>query len=134
MSAITHFRYEALRTLRNRVFYAVTLALPLVLFYGVASGQQHATFNGTRLASATGRRGQRACSIRVSQRPASVRPQVSSVRRRMHPSHPISVTTTLTQPVSPRHRPAGASWPRSCRRGCASRIVPVPGAPRPGEG
>ncbi|HUB41195.1 MAG TPA: ABC transporter permease [Streptosporangiaceae bacterium] len=42
-----HFRYEILRTLRNRVFYALTLALPLVLFYSVASGQRHATFNGT---------------------------------------------------------------------------------------
>lgn len=33
--------------LRNRVFYGVTLAQPLVLFFGVASGQRHATFNGT---------------------------------------------------------------------------------------
>jgi ABC-2 type transport system permease protein len=47
MSSSTHFRYEMLRVLRNRVFYAVTLALPLVLFFGVASGQRHATFNGT---------------------------------------------------------------------------------------
>jgi ABC-2 type transport system permease protein len=47
MSGSTHFRYEMLRVLRNRVFYAVTLALPLVLFFGVASGQRHATFNGT---------------------------------------------------------------------------------------
>jgi ABC-2 type transport system permease protein len=47
MSAITHFRYEALRTLRNPVFYAVTLGLPLVIFYGAASGQRRATFNGT---------------------------------------------------------------------------------------
>jgi ABC-2 type transport system permease protein len=47
MSISTHFRYELLRVLRNRVFYAVTLALPLVLFFGVASGQRHATFNGT---------------------------------------------------------------------------------------
>ena len=42
-----HFRYEILRTLRNRVFYALTLALPLVLFYSVASGQRHSTFEGT---------------------------------------------------------------------------------------
>jgi ABC-2 type transport system permease protein len=42
-----HFRYEILRTLRNQVFYAITLALPLVLFYSVASGQRHATFDGT---------------------------------------------------------------------------------------
>ena len=47
MSRATHLRYEILRTLRNRVFYAVTLALPLVLFYSVASGQRHATFHGT---------------------------------------------------------------------------------------
>ena len=47
MSMSTHFRYEVLRVLRNRVFYGVTLALPLVLFFGVASGQRHATFNGT---------------------------------------------------------------------------------------
>jgi len=47
MSSSTHFRYEVLRVLRNRVFHAVTLALPLVLFFGVASGQRHATFNGT---------------------------------------------------------------------------------------
>jgi ABC-2 type transport system permease protein len=47
MSSVTHFRYEILRTLRNRVFYGVTLALPLVLFFGVASGQRHGTFDGT---------------------------------------------------------------------------------------
>jgi ABC-2 type transport system permease protein len=44
---MTHFRYEILRTMRNHVFYAITLGLPLALFYGVASGQRHATFNGT---------------------------------------------------------------------------------------
>ena len=44
---MTHFRYEILRTMRNRVFYAITLGLPLALFYGVASGQRHATFDGT---------------------------------------------------------------------------------------
>jgi ABC-2 type transport system permease protein len=44
---MTHFRYEILRTLRNRVFYAITLALPLVLYYSVASGQRHSTFDGT---------------------------------------------------------------------------------------
>ncbi len=46
MSSITHFHYEILRTLRNRVFYGITLVFPLVLFFGVASGQRHATFNG----------------------------------------------------------------------------------------
>jgi ABC-2 type transport system permease protein len=47
MSGATHVRYEVLRLLRNRVFYGVTLALPLVLFFAVASGQRHATFDGT---------------------------------------------------------------------------------------
>lgn len=46
MSA-TQFRYEILRTMRNRVFYGITLALPLVLFYGVASGQRSVTHDGT---------------------------------------------------------------------------------------
>ena len=44
---MTHFRYEILRTMRNRLFYGITLGLPLVLFYGVASGQRHGTFDGT---------------------------------------------------------------------------------------
>ena len=48
MTSATHFRYEIVRTFRNRVFYAVTLALPLVLFYAVASGQRSATFDGVR--------------------------------------------------------------------------------------
>jgi ABC-2 type transport system permease protein len=47
MSTVTHFKYQILRTARNRVFLGVTLALPLGLFYGVASGQRHGTFNGT---------------------------------------------------------------------------------------
>jgi ABC-2 type transport system permease protein len=47
MNSVTHFRYEILRVLRNRVFYGITLGLPLVLFFGVASGQRHTTFNGT---------------------------------------------------------------------------------------
>ena len=47
MSSATHFKYEILRTVRNRLVLGITLALPLGLFYGVASGQRHATFNGT---------------------------------------------------------------------------------------
>lgn len=47
MSSLTHFRYEILRTVRNRASLGLTLALPLGLFYGVASSQRHATFNGT---------------------------------------------------------------------------------------
>jgi len=48
MTSLTHFRYEIVRTFRNRTFYAVTVALPLVLFYAVASGQRSATFDGVR--------------------------------------------------------------------------------------
>jgi ABC-2 type transport system permease protein len=44
---MTHFRYEILRMLRNRMFYAITLGLPLVLFYAIASGQRHVSFDGT---------------------------------------------------------------------------------------
>jgi ABC-2 type transport system permease protein len=47
MSSVTHFRYEVLRTVRNRIFLGLTVALPLVLFYGVASGQRHGTHDGT---------------------------------------------------------------------------------------
>jgi ABC-2 type transport system permease protein len=45
-TATTHFRYELVRSFRNRIFYAVTLLLPLVLFYAVASGQRSATIDG----------------------------------------------------------------------------------------
>ncbi|MGH3301233.1 MAG: ABC transporter permease [Streptosporangiaceae bacterium] len=47
MSGATHLRYEILRTLRNPLLYGITLGLPLVLFYGVASGQRNATHDGT---------------------------------------------------------------------------------------
>ncbi|MGB6455385.1 MAG: hypothetical protein WBH47_12965 [Streptosporangiaceae bacterium] len=50
MSGATHVRYEILRTLRNPILYGVTLGLPLVLFYGVASGQRHVTHDGTSFA------------------------------------------------------------------------------------
>jgi ABC-2 type transport system permease protein len=46
MTATTHFRYELVRSFRNYIFYGVTLALPLVLFYAVASGQRNATMDG----------------------------------------------------------------------------------------
>ena len=46
MSNVTHLRFEIVRTLRNRTVLAVTLALPLVLFYAVAWGHRHATFDG----------------------------------------------------------------------------------------
>ena len=48
MSNVTHLRFEIVRTFRNRTVLGVTLALPLVLFYAVASGQRHATFDGVR--------------------------------------------------------------------------------------
>jgi ABC-2 type transport system permease protein len=47
MNGAMHLRYEVLRTLRNRVFYGITIGLPLLLFLGIASGQRHSTFNGT---------------------------------------------------------------------------------------
>jgi ABC-2 type transport system permease protein len=47
MSGATHLRYELLRTLRNPLFCGITLGLPLVLFYGVASGQRHVIHDGT---------------------------------------------------------------------------------------
>jgi ABC-2 type transport system permease protein len=46
MNAATHFKYELFRTLRNRRALAVTLALPLVLFYAVASANRHARTDG----------------------------------------------------------------------------------------
>jgi ABC-2 type transport system permease protein len=47
MSGATHLRYEIVRTLRNPLFCGITLGLPLVLFYGVASGQRQASHDGT---------------------------------------------------------------------------------------
>jgi ABC-2 type transport system permease protein len=47
MSAATHLRYEILRTLRNPLFCGITLGLPLLLFYGVASGQRRVSHDGT---------------------------------------------------------------------------------------
>jgi ABC-2 type transport system permease protein len=47
MNSATHVRYEVLRAARNRIFLGVTVALPLVLFYGVASGQRTGTHDGT---------------------------------------------------------------------------------------
>ena len=44
---MTHFRYEILRMVRNRPFYGISLGLPLVLFYAIASGQRHVIFDGT---------------------------------------------------------------------------------------
>lgn len=46
MNSTTHVRYEILRTFRNRLTLAVTLALPLVLYYSIASGNRHATTSG----------------------------------------------------------------------------------------
>ena len=44
---MTHLRYEILRTLRNPAFAGIVLALPLVLFYAIASAERHKTFDGT---------------------------------------------------------------------------------------
>jgi hypothetical protein len=61
----------------------------------------------------------RTCSMRFSQRPASVRLEVSSARRRMLPSQAISVITTLTQTSLPASARETAShlWQRhECRK------------------
>ncbi len=47
MTSAIHLRYEILRTLRNPLFSGLTLGLPLVLFYSIASAQRHKTFDGT---------------------------------------------------------------------------------------
>jgi ABC-2 type transport system permease protein len=44
---VTHLRYEVLRTLRNPAFAGLTVGLPLVLFYAIASAERHKTFDGT---------------------------------------------------------------------------------------
>lgn len=46
MRSSTHVRYEILRTFRNRITLAVTLALPLVIYYSIASGNRHAISSG----------------------------------------------------------------------------------------
>ena len=46
MSNAMHYRYEILRTVRNRRFFLVTLALPLVIFYAIASANRHAITEG----------------------------------------------------------------------------------------
>jgi ABC-2 type transport system permease protein len=42
-----HVRYEMLRALRNPLFCGLTIGLPLVLFYAIASAERHKTFDGT---------------------------------------------------------------------------------------
>ena len=42
MNAATHVRYELLRSVRNPLMWALSLALPLVVYYAVASGNRHA--------------------------------------------------------------------------------------------
>jgi len=46
MTGVTHVRFELVRTVRNRRLLAFSLALPLVLFYAVASAQRHAHTDG----------------------------------------------------------------------------------------
>lgn len=46
MRSGTHLRYELLRTLRNWRFLFVTIALPLVIFYAVGSGNRHTHTDG----------------------------------------------------------------------------------------
>src|SRR6266487_3078817 len=75
----------------------------------------------------------RTCSIRFSQRPAAVRPVVSTPGGGCSPSQPISVTTTLTGPVWPRSAP-----PRWAGGNGDGNLQPEPGArsaahPAPGH-
>jgi ABC-2 type transport system permease protein len=46
MKGATHLKYEVHRTLRNPRALASTLALPLVLFYAIASSNRHAHTDG----------------------------------------------------------------------------------------
>ena len=41
MSALVYTRYELLRTLRNRRFFVLSLAFPLILFFLIASPNRH---------------------------------------------------------------------------------------------
>jgi len=64
---------------------------------------------GRTACSCTVRRG-RICSVMLSQRSAPVRPAVPGTRRRIFPSHPISVTTTLTPTSLPPYPPLDDRW------------------------
>jgi hypothetical protein len=66
----------------------------------------------------------RTCSMRFSQRPASVRLEVSSARRWMLPSQAISVITTLTQTSLPASERETAS--HLCRGMSAARCSGTP--------
>ena len=44
--AFTHFKYDLLRTVRNRRAFGFTLAMPLVLYFAVASAQRHVRTDG----------------------------------------------------------------------------------------
>ena len=46
MRAATHVRYELLRGVRNPLTYGTTMALPLVLYYAIASTNRHARSSG----------------------------------------------------------------------------------------
>lgn len=46
MNAATHMHYEILRALRNRLALALSLALPLVIFYAVVPENRHAVTDG----------------------------------------------------------------------------------------
>ena len=42
MSGATHVRYELLRSVRNPLMYGLSIVLPLVVYYAVASVNRHA--------------------------------------------------------------------------------------------
>jgi ABC-2 type transport system permease protein len=49
MSAVTHVRYELVRTVRNPLTLSFTLGLPLVVFFAVAGTNRHGTVEGASL-------------------------------------------------------------------------------------
>lgn len=46
MNSATHVRYEIIRTFRNRLLLGLTMALPLILYYSIASANAHSISSG----------------------------------------------------------------------------------------
>ena len=98
--------------------------------HGALAGVQD--IDGAAGSRPVGRGMARTCSMRFSQRPASVRPEVSSARRRIFPSPAISVITTLTLASVPALAPSLALhlWRQhECRKvqwdTCHARATPA---------
>jgi ABC-2 type transport system permease protein len=52
MSSLLYTRYELIRTLRNRRFLLLSLVIPLVLYFTIASPRAHQTIAGTHISYA----------------------------------------------------------------------------------